>query len=876
MSTTLLATKLCAPTLRAELVPRPRLMARLTEGLACRLTLVSAPAGFGKTTLIAAWLRDAGRPYGWLSLDEADNDPSRFTAYLLAALQRIDPNIGQAAQAMMQVPQPPAFEALLTSLINDIAATPKPFILVLDDYQLVQAPPIHPQIGFLLEHQPPQMHLVISTREDPPLALSRLRARRQMADIRQRDLQFTLEETTEFLARMMGLDVPADAITALQQRTEGWVAGLQLAALSMQQSDDIRQFVADFAGSHRYILDYLVEEVFQRQAPQVQDFLCKTSILNRLTAPLCDAVTERNDSRQMLLALDQAHLFIVRLDESRQWYRYHRLFRDLLRMQSAGLDAAALHARAARWYEDNGFLDEAVEHVLAAEDWPGAERLIAPAAAQAIKNGQFATLNRWLDALPAPLVGQRSAFATLKAWAALSMGQLETAEACADLAESLLPAGAAPPERGVLIALRTYLSLARRDAVKTIQLASDASQLLAKSDPYFAHGAVLSNLAQAQVLAGDIAAATRTYRELLKQSRGVHPLSMVSAMGHLADSLDIQGEREEAIALCQQALDQCVDAHGRPLPPAGLAHILLGRMCYEGNDLVAARQHLLQGLELVEPLGPASGTLGGMIEMARLQLATGDETAALATLDQVRHSALQFRWPQPDALVKAVEAEFALRLGNIAAVERWAESAGLSPANQPDHVQEAEYLTFARLLLMQGRWEEAQVLLDNLQRFAQGGGRRRTLITVQILQALLRLGVGERKAALAHLGEAVRLAASQGYRRAFLDEGPGVLALLSGVRHAAPVFVDGLLGGAPAEPGHSRPPRTGQHLAESLSEREMEVLALVADGLSNQEIAARLFISLGTVKTHVHNICAKLDAGSRTQATAQARKLGLL
>ncbi len=510
MSPPLLTTKLFVPPLRKELVPRPRLTERLEAGLRAgqKLTLIAAPAGYGKTTLTSAWLAGDAQHVAWLSLDEGDNDPARFTAYLLAALQQIDPTIGQAAQAMLQAPPSPP-EALLSSLINDIAATPGPVILVLDDYHLIQALPVHQQLAFLLEHQPPRMHLVMITREDPPLLLARLRARGQVTDIRQSDLKFTGDETADFLRQATQLDLSPADIATLQGRTEGWAAGLQLAALSMQQSEDVRRFVAEFAGSNRYILDYLVEEVFPQQVPDVQDFLLKTSILDRLTAPLCDAVTGRNGSRDVLLALDHANLFIVRLDEARQWYRYHRLFRDLLRArrEREDLDLAGLHRRAAAWFEGNDFPDEALDHLLAAEDWDGAERLIEPAAAGAINNGQFATLNRWLDALPEARLRGSAELACLKGWALLSLGQFAAVGTWADLAADLLRPDAPPVSQALVACLQTYVAQIQSDIPRVIVLAQRALALLEAGDPQGLRGAALSNLASAQVMMGDIPAA---------------------------------------------------------------------------------------------------------------------------------------------------------------------------------------------------------------------------------------------------------------------------------------------------------------------------------------------------------------------------------
>ena len=873
----LLATKLYAPTLRAGLVPRPRLIERLAAGLACRLTLVSAPAGYGKTTLVAAWLQGAGRAYTWLSLDEADSDPARFAAYLLAALQKIDPRVGRAAQALMQTPKPPPPEATLTSLINDIATMPEPFVLVLDDYHLIQALTIHQQISFLLEHQPPQLHVVIASREDPPLPLSRLRARGQINDIRQRDLQFTEDEAADFLRRLMGLDISATDVGALQQHTEGWIAGLQLAALSMQQAGDVRQVLADFAGSNRYVLDYLVEEVFQRQTPAVQDFLLKTSILEHLTASLCDAVTGRADSREMLLALDHAHLFIVRLDESRKWYRYHRLFRDLLRTQRGTLDVAVLHLRAARWYEQIGFLDEAMSHALLAQEWDEAEHLMEPAAAQAINNGQFATLSRWLDALPQARLRSSPELAALKAWTLLPLGQVEVADTWVELAGSLLRPGTPRMTQALVACLQTYLAQAKLDPPQVIELAHRALDLLEEGDPHGLRGAALTNLASAQAVMGDISAATQTWYELARQARERgHLISAVAALSQLAWFEHLQGRARQALMLGHEALALCVDAQGNPLPLAGQARIVLGLICYDRNELAQAREHLLQGLELGRQLGPTTGAMQAAFTLAWVQHIAGEEKAAQATVRHTHQEVSPLHLTQASAFLGALEADWQLKRGKVDAAAHWAETASVSPTDTPGLVREAEYLTYARVLLALKRPAEAQMLLANLEGYARSSGFVRSLITVCILQGLAQQALGLKEQALARLGEAVRLAAPEGYRRAFLDEGPVVLALLPGVRQMAPDFVDSLLGGAPAELSQKTPAFRRQPLVEPLSERELEVLGLMAEGLSNREIAERLFVSIGTVKTHVHNICSKLAASSRTQAAARARELGLL
>jgi LuxR family maltose regulon positive regulatory protein len=905
MFTSLLTTKLFVPPVRRELVPRLRLIARLDAGLAAgrKLTLIAAPAGYGKTTLVAGWLRGSSAPIAWLSLDENDNDPARFAAYLLAALQQIDPAIGQTAQMMLQTPGPPAMEAFLTSLINDIAATPAAFILALDDLHLIQAPLVHRLLAFLLEHAPPQLHLVLITREDPPLPLARPRGQGQITDIRQNDLKFTDEETAAFLQQTMALDLPAADVATLQERTEGWIAGLQLAALSMQGSADARRFVADFAGSDRYILDYLVEEVYQRQPPEVQDFLLKTSVLDRMCAGLCDAVTKIDESanqriddspfahsQEILEHLERANLFVVRLDEARQWHRYHRLFRDLLRTQRKGLDLAVLHHRAAGWFEQNDFPDEALDHLLAADDWDGAERLLRLAAPQAINNGQFATLNRWLDALPEARLTSNPELAAVKGWALLSLGQFAAAGSWAAIAEGLLRPDTPPEPQALVLCLQTYLAQIRSDIPQVIELAQRVLALLEGGDPHGLRGAALSNLASAQMILGDIPAATRTLRELARVGQeGGHLISAVTALGSLAGLEHMQGQAHEAITLCHQALDLCAQsakARGAPSPSplAGYAHSELGLITYDLDELARSRAHLVQGIELSNQLRPSPVTIQAAFALARIQHLMGETEASLATVEAERRAVAALNTPSVDALAAAYEADFRLMLGDVAAAARWAEKMGLSPADTPVFAREFDYVTYSRLLLAQGRPADARTLLTSLERYARNNGLAGSLITIDVLQAQAQQALGQKAEALACLAEAVRLAAPEGYRsafmRAFLDGGvtsrpSAVAALLPGVRHVAPAFVDGLLDRRPV-PDRSRPAAVTQPMVEPLSERELEVLRLVADGLSNSEIAARLFVSTGTVKTHVHNILGKLDADGRPRAIARARELELI
>jgi LuxR family maltose regulon positive regulatory protein len=702
-----------------------------------------------------------------------------------------------------------------------------------------------------------------------------------MVEIRQEDLRFSPDECADFLRGVMGLDLSAEDVAALERRTEGWIAGLQLAALSMQGSSDLRAFVRSFAGDSRYILDYLIEEVFERQPAEVQEFMLKTSILERLSALLCDAVTERVDSQGMLLQLEQANLFVVPLDQSREWYRYHRLFAELLRQRlrtSGTYQEVRLHMRACQWYETNGFMSQAVHHALAGGDWNEAGRVISLAASQTIQNGQLATLHGWIEALPDAHVRKSLDLATIKGWTSLMMGELEAAGVYAELAEGLLPADTPPGSQAPLSALRASLALARQDVASAIERSKKTLELIDEQEDYFLRGMALNNLAQAHMMVGDLPAATATYRQMVRLSQKAgHSPTTISALANLAALLHQGGKRREAVALCLEALEHCVDGRGRPLPLAGYVHVPMGVLCYEANDLTLARQHLLKGVEFGEYLGALTGVaLSGMIALAQLQQAAGEADAALATIGKTRQLASQYNLSYVDFQVAGVEADILMKQGNLSWAGRWAETAGVSSSDMPNPIREGNYFTYARLLLAQNQLNEADTLLANFEQFARNGGRQRSLITVYILQALLHQVYGNGKQALNRLGMALDLAAPEGYRRAFLDEGQPVIDLLPKARHLAPGFVDQLLSDAQAEPDIQMPSPLVQPLVEPLSDRELEVLRLLSDGLSNREIAERLVIGVGTVKTHLHNIYGKLEVRGRAQAVHHAKKLDLI
>ncbi len=896
MSGDLLQTKLYLPPVRPNLVARPQLIDRLNRGLQANrpLTFVSAPAGFGKTSLISHWLEhlaseDPGTPARqgcWLSLDANDNDPARFTTYLLAAIGRMEPGLGEATASLLQLQPPPPPETIMTTLINEIAASPTASVLVLDDYHLIQSPLIHQQLTFFLENLPPNLHFVILTREDPLLPIARWRAGNQVTEVRQPELSFSVGEASRFLLGTMALPLAADEVDTLVRRTEGWIAGLQLAAAAMkslvispsastgERSAVLREFVRAFAGSSRFVLDYLVEEVFDRQTAGLQSFLLQTAVLDRLCAPLCDHVTRRSDSKELLTAIEHANLFILPLDQEREWYRFHRLFGELLRhrlRESPDLDPGALHLRASQWFQANGLLEEAVEHALASQDWSVAEQVIIPAAAQAIRTSRVGLVSRWMDAVPEDQIRQSHWFAAIKGWGLMMSGQYQPAEQYAEISGSLMPEAADVQAQAVLMALRCYLAMARLDIGGMLEIAARALELLEEDDPHFLRGAVLSNMVQAYTFMGDLPAATSTVQQLATEGqRANHPLSYISARLQLGWFAHLQGKRREAVSICRQAIQEASDSRGRPLPLAGLAHISLGMLHHEAYELEAALDDLEQGLAVGQRLGPVSWVLSGQATLAQLYQAMGQGDAALELIARVRREIDSLNVPFADQQIAAIEAEIRFRHGDRQTAHQWLDSSGLSPADQPDHMREPAYLLAARLLIDQDRLPEFHELAGNLERFARQFGRQRTLLTIFILRCLAAHASGESSAAQHHLEQAVSLAAPEAYYRPFMEEADSLAPLLPAVRPSAPDFVQTLMAWTGQLAGVSP-----AGLLDPLSDRELEVLQLIVTGLSNREIADHLVISVGTVKTHAHHIYGKLDVNGRPQAIARARELGL-
>jgi len=956
MSTPILATKLYIPPPRAKIVLRPRLIERMNDGLCSgrKLILISASAGFGKTTLVSEWVNnlrftsDDFRLYAanggkivnqkskianrvaWLSLDEGDNEPTRFLTYLVAALQTlalsevegVAANIGEGVLGALQSPQPPPIESILTALLNEVAAIPDNFVLILDDYHVIDAKPIDNAITFLLDHLPPQMRLIIATREDPNLPLARLRVRDQLTELRAADLRFTPTEAAEFLNQAMGLNLSTENITALEARTEGWIAGLQLAAISMQDGD-AASFIKSFTGSHHFVLDYLIEEVLQQQSESVQTFLLRTSILDRMCGSLCDAVllAPSGSGQETLEYLEQANLFIVPLDNERHWFRYHHLFADLLRQrlqrssalstgkEKGGVDE--LHRRASEWYEHNGLPSDAIRHALAAEDFERAATLIELAVPEIRRGRQGATVTElgWLKALPDELVHFRPVLSVAYAFALFGGGELGGVEPRLRDAERWLdtPADTAgmivvDEEEfrrlpGMIALLRAAQALARGDMPEAAKNARRVLDL-APEDAHLMLGGAASVLGLAAWASGDLDTACRMTADGMANVRRAGYIS--SAIGGsivLADIQIVQGRLHEAMTTYERALQWATEPGTPALGVRGAADMYVGmsNLHREHNDLKTATQHLLTSQALGELARLPQNPYRWCAAMARIREAQGDLDGALDLLDQAErlYDANFSPNVRPIATRKT---RVWVAQGRLGEALGWAHEQGLSVENELSYLREFNHITLARVLLARYQSDRADGsisgvvgLLERLLKAAEEGGRMGSVIEILVLQALAYHAQDDIPAALLPLQHALALAEPQGYVRMFLDEGSSMRQLLreASARKIMPDYTDKLLAAFEAEEQKSEdkpdlPPalpeghRDGEPLIEPLSQRELKILQLIAQGLSNREIGERLFLALDTIKGHNRKIFDKLQVQSRTEAIARARELGLL
>ncbi len=903
MASPLLDTKLFVPRPRRGIVARGRLRERLDRGAESRLTLISAPAGFGKTTLLAEWLASRAAPEtaaAWLSLDPADSQSSSFWSYVISALQKVSPGVGATALALLQGPQPPPIETVLAQLLNALGTAPRETILALDDYHVIDAPDVHEAMAFLLDHLPPQLHIVIITRADPPLPLARLRARGELTEIRAADLRFTADETAAYLNGMMNLGLAEGDVSALEGRTEGWIAALQLAALSIQGREDVTGFIEGFSGDDRYIVDYLAEEVLRRQPDDVRTFLLRTSILRLLSGPLCDAVTGHGGGRGMLEALDRRNLFLVRLDDRRQWYRYHHLFADVLRarlLDEQPGEVPELHRRASIWYEGAGDTAEAIRHAMAGGDLGRGADLVELAIPAMVRQRQEATLRGWLEALPDEVLRVRPVLSNASAGSHLVRGEVEGVEARLSDAEQWLNAtgGAADPAAGRAAGMIVVDEVAFRhlpgsvavhragqarilgDVPGTVTHARRALDLVAEDD-HRSRGGAAGLLALAAWTAGDLDGAARWYAAAMADLEKAGHLSDVIGCGlALADIRLAQGRLGEALRVLERGLALATGG-GYALRGAADMHVGISTVRLERGDIEGARKELASGHDLGEDNGLPQNPYRSRVALAAIRQAEGDLAGALELLTEAeRRYVGDF---SPDVRpVAAAKARIWVAQGQVGEALAWARERGLSADDDPDHLREFEHITLARALLAPGGTRDRSMpaaldFLERLLRSAEHGGRTASVIEILVLQALAVRATGDIRAALVPLERALALAEPEGYLRVFADQGPEMAALLeaAGKRDIAPAHVRRLLTAF----GRSEPSRASkQPLAEPLSERELEILRLLGSDLNGPGIARELVVSLNTVRTHTRNIYAKLGVNSRREAVRRAAELDL-
>ena len=905
----LLQTKFYVPRPRRDLVPRPRLAERLDRGSASTLMLVSAPAGFGKTTLLADWLA-AGpaapadqRLAAWLSLDRGDNGLASFWTYVIAALRTAAPGVGEDALALLQAPGPPPIETVLTTLLNDLNAIAGDIVLVLDDYHVIDARDVQDGMAFLLDHLPPGLHVVIAGRADPALPLARWRARGELIEIRAAELRFTPEEAAAYLNETMGLQLTAPDVAALEGRTEGWIAALQLAALSMQGRDDVAGFIAGFAGDDRYVVDYLAEEVLQRQPDPVQAFLLQTCILGRLSGPLCDAVTGQGGGKAMLEALDRGNLFLVPLDDRRQWYRYHHLFADVLhaRLLDEQPDQVPdLHRRASAWFQRSGEQSVAIGHALAAEDFQRAADLVELAISVMSQTRQEATVRGWLEMIPEEVIQVRPVLSVAMAWVLLSDGEfgdvegrLQDAERWLDAAAGTGPGSAAAPA-GMVVAneeeyrrlpgtIETYraaLALARGEPLGAIRHAQRALEL-APADEHRWRASASGLMAIAFWGSGDLQAAHSAWAECAAGLRRAgHIADIFGCAIGMADIQLAQGRLGAAMRTYEQALQRASEQSGPVLRGTADMYVGMSEVHRERNDLAAATEQLLRSQELGEAIGLPQNRYRWRVAMSRIRQAQGDLGGALELLNEAERLYMGDMFPNVRP-VPALKARVWIAQDRLGEALGWAREQGLSTGDDLSYLREFEHITLARMLLARFRDEraehsahEATRLLERLLLAADKGGRTGHVIEILVLQALAHQRLGDIPAALACLERALTLAEPEGYVRVFTDEGLPMTSLLRAAAKQGTTrnYARRLLA-ALSETGQDRP--IGQDLIEPLSEREIDVLRLLGTELDGPAIARELMVSLNTVRTHTKNIYAKLAVTNRRAAVRRAAELGL-
>lgn len=896
-----LATKLYLPPVRLTLVDRPQLLEKLNEGLKGKLTIVSAPAGFGKTSLVTAWRQQSEMPLAWYSLFEEDNEPTFFADYLIGALQTINEQLGKESEELLQNSPAPPLKIVLNSLINEICEYENEFVLAFDDYHVIREESIHEALSFFIERLPPHAHALITTRSDPPFPLSRLRARGELKELRAEELRFGKSEAATFLNDVMKLELADNDITALEARTEGWITGLQLSAMSLQGKENKSGFVKDFAGDDRFILDYLLEEVLNLQPEQVQDFLLRTSVLNRLNGSLCNALTQNDNGHETLEYLNRSNLFLIPLDNKNDWFRYHHLFADLLRYklkQKQADDFIELQTKASLWCEKNDLFEEAITYALAANDWERALNLLEPIAYQLIAVAKFERLKQWIEAIPETALRTRPMVCYWYVPTLLYKEEFDKAEEYLQVIEKAEPEELRVKLLSAVWSSRCYITIARADVEKSLKFSKKAFDLL-QPDDIIQHGVAKHARNASSFLNGDMKESEQAALDALPLYRQAkHFVFEVWGMTYVGFARGMQGKLSEAVEILQETVQYAKEHLLTRLDDRTYPHSFLCDIYREQNDIEKAQIHLDEALTLIQQTGResyivlCSESLKGLSLMLEM---TGNSKQAQELIESGLNRMKRYGNEIVAGQLRALNALIHLRRGDVSSASHWAESCGLGPDDKPTYLRELEYLTFARWLFVKDRASETLPLLRRIQVAAEKGSRFRVVVEVLILQALAHQSCGDETKALETLEHVLMLTQPESYIRSFIDEGENISKLLQlSLKHNGKRWetekpnllsyviklVEAFGIAAPAQKTQKPQPQDDNlpwwYVNDPLSERELEVMQHVAQGLSNQEIGSKLFISPGTVKRHVNNIYSKLDVHSRIQAVELTRKFGLI